>query len=360
MKHIVVFEDIEAKRIELIRRLKQRLRGKASVEWIDGEGAQVMDRTYESQLKEEMKKYPPGKALVICDKDLSGMIPKYPGLSASTVAAAVDEIGHHPICLYARGERQKGEEFLRSLAPWEKKRIILDFKGEEDLAADCVKIFKGFHKIDSSYSSLKKKRSTPAQALSEILGKPEIVDSIALYGSGEQGLLEDIMPFIKGLSGKKINEELGKRMPRILGNWLYTSILRFPGILVNEIAAASYLNIHLKDFTKPSIQKIFSSAKYKGPFAEMGQWWWRHELDDILINNECKDGFDLANKKRLRLKPCKDEQSNERAGFYCMVTEKPVSEKNSRGSISWFPSGADLTRIRKDKFNELAPWIGLY
>ena len=67
----------------------------------------------------------------------------------------------------------------------------------------------------------------------------------------------------------------------------------------------------------------------------------------------------LAKKKGLRPKKCLDYKGY-RAGYYCMVTREPVSEKNSRGGISWFPSGADLARIRKDKFDELAPWVGLY
>jgi hypothetical protein len=66
-------------------------------------------------------------------------------------------------------------------------------------------------------------------------------------------------------------------------------------------------------------------------------------------------------KVKARVKECKCSVDNtSRAGYYCMITEKPVSDKNSKGNISWFPSGADLARIAKPEFDKLAPWIGLY
>jgi len=366
MKYVILFEDDPDKRPQLAKYLKKYLPYKVSVVEIDGHGKQDRGITYEDQLKEMLMKYGTGKALVLCDKDLSGLGEKFIGLSYSTVAAVADRLGL-PLCLYARGEEQQGgEAFLRSLAPWEKKRIFLDYRNEKNLAVDSAKIFKGFNDIAIAYSKLSKKsQSTPARALAAILGKEGIDDRISLYGSGEQGFLEDIMPFITRKSPSRSKSiatgELKRRMPRILGNWLYTSILRFPGIFVNQIAAASYLNINPNDFSKPDIQNLFRKAKYSGPFAdaEIGPWWWRHELDNIVINRKFKDGFSLAKVKHPRIRPCLDSK-DEPAGFYCMVTKEPVSEKNSRGGVSWFPSGADLARIRYDKFRELGPWIGLY
>ena len=361
INHVLVFEDEEAKRIQLIKLLKQRLRGKATIIPITGEGDQDRDRSYDTQLEEEMRKHSPGRALVICDKELGNLQPRFIGLSGTTVASVADRLGL-PLCLYARGEgQQQGEAFLRSLAPWEKRRIIVEFDNESKLAADCVHLFKGFAQIAASYKKLTSKdRATPARALSAILGKPEIEDRVALYGSGEQGLLEDIMPFVNMGRKQQTQAALRGRMPRILGNWLRTSILRFPGILVSCDAAASYLNISVKDFGRSQVQALFSRAKYKGPFAGMSAWWWRHELDDIVAKAGEDDGLALAKKRHASSQPCVDEQTGAPAGYYCMVTGKPVSKDNSKGGISWFPSGADLARIRLDTFNELAPWIGLY
>jgi len=361
MDRVIVFEDQEARRIELVRRLKNKLKRVATVESIDGSGNQESARTYEAQLQDLLQEKAPKGALIVCDKDLSNMGARFIGLSGTTVASVADTLGL-PLCLYARGEGEpQGEELLRRLAPWEKKRIILEYKTEEALADECVYIFKAFAEIEESYKNLREEdRVTPATALSRILGKPEVENRIALYGSGEQGLLEEVMPFLKDRNSADTERELTRRMPRILGNWLYSSILRFPGILVREVPAASYLNIASKDFEKSNVQDLFRKAKYKGPFSGLHNWWWRHQLEYILIQNDCDDGFALAKKKKLRVHQCKDSQTGERAGYYCMVTGEPVSENNSKGAISWFPSGADLARIRLDKYKELAPWVGLY
>ena len=361
MDRVIVFEDQRAKRIELVKRLKNKLKGVAAVESIDGSGKQESDRTYEAQLEELLQKKAPTGGLIVCDKDLSNMGARFIGLSGTTVATVADTLGL-PLCLYARGEGQpQGEELLRRLAPWEKKRIIMEYRSEEALADECACIFRAFAEIEKAYRNLKKEdRITPAAALSRILGKPEVEDRIALYGSGEQGLLEEVMPFLKDENSADTERKLTRRMPRILGNWLYSSILRFPGILVREVPAASYLNIAPKDFAKSNVQHLFKKAKYKGPFSGLDKWWWRHQLEDILIQNDCDDGFALAKKKKLRVHQCKDSQTGERGVYYCMVTGEPVSADNSKSGISWFPSGADLARIRLDKYKELAPWVGLY
>jgi hypothetical protein len=359
---VIIIEDKENFRSELKKNLKNRLK-ETKIVTIDGEGDSQDSKTYETQLEEIFEKVAPHGAFIISDKDLSNLGRRFRGLSGTTVATVADTMGF-PLCLYARGEgKPHGEEFLKSLAPWEKKRIIIDPTPEKDIAKQCANIFRAFDQIEKSYQDLlEEERATPAAALSKILKQPGIEDRIALYGSGEQGLLQEIMPFQKKNDPDGTKSELTKRMPRILGNWLYTSILRFPGILVNEVAAASYLNISQEDYSNPAVKKLFSKAKYKGPFSGLADWWWRHELDNIIFVEDCEDGLDYVKFKEIddEVKPCDDPITKKRAGYYCMVTEQPVSDENSKGDISWFPSGADLARIRLDKFNELAPWIGLY
>lgn len=360
MDRVIVFEDSEAQRNELVNHLRQRLK-QVPVEVIDGSGAPEKKGTYDAQLEDLLNKMAPQGALVVCDKDLSRM-GEFIGLSGTIVAAVADRLGF-PLCLYARGEGElKGEDLLKSLAPWEKKRIILEWHTEESLAETCANIYHAFSYIEKAYENLgEKDRTTPASALSRILGQPGIEDRIALYGSGEQGFLEEIMPFLRDVASDT-TRELTRRMPRILGNWLYTSILRFPGILVFEVPAASYLNIDTDDFEKPDVQTLFAQAKYQGPFSDLGnrKWWWRHELDDLLESSGCEDGLEFVKSKEVEVRPCNDPQTGDRAGYYCMVTGEPVSDKNSKSGISWFPAGSDLARIRLDKFNELAPWVGLY
>ena len=359
---IFLFEDDKEVRKNIHKSLRNRLKD-VDIILVEGDGKTEKSKTYENQLEDMFNKYAPDGGFILSDKDLSDLGLQFIGLSGTTVANVADKLGF-PLCLYARGEMQQGgEEFLKSQAPWEKKRIIIEFVSEKDGAEKCANIYRAFAEIEQKYSKLKKEnKSTPASALSQILGKPEIEDQIALYGTGEQGLLQEIMPYLNGDNSSKTEKELTKRMPRILGNWLYTSILRFPGILVNEIAASSYLNIDVDDFKKAEVSRLFRKAKYKGPFSTLSEWWWRHELDKILFNSDCDDGLQYTQLKKIgfKVKPCLEPGTKERAGYYCMVTKQPVSEKNSKSGISWFPGGADLARIQKDKFNELSPWIGLY
>jgi hypothetical protein len=169
-------------------------------------------------------------------------------------------------------------------------------------------------------------------------------------------MIAELMP----VRGANDEVTLKRRIPTALGYWLYDSVLRFPGIVVNEIAAASYLNIDAEQFRdRPRIQGLFSSALYQGPFADpKAPIWWRDKLDDLLQKAKAKDGRSLVHKVlKTTVKPCFD--GKKRAGYYCVVTGKPVSKENSRGQISWLPRGADLSRVRKDIYEELAPWIGL-
>lgn len=357
MDRAIVFEDSEAQRKKLVKHLRKHIQ-KIPVEVINGSEALDKTGTYDEQLENLLRKMAPQGALIVCDKDLS-KLGGFIGLSGTIVGAVADKLGF-PLCLYARGEGAlSGEDLLKSLAPWEKKRIILEWNTEESLAEACANIYRAFSDIERGYEKLRKEdRTTPAAALSRLLGQLGIEDRIALYGTGEQGLLEEIMPY--AVSG--VTKELTRRMPRILGNWLYTSILRFPGILVYQVPAASYLNIDPADFGKPEVQDLFAEAEYNGPFSGLGgcKWWWRHKLDDLLELSGCEDGFEFAKSKEIQVRPCNDSQTGDSAGYYCMVTKEPVSDKNSKSGISWFPAGSDLARIRLDKFNELAPWVGLY
>jgi hypothetical protein len=132
-------------------------------------------------------------------------------------------------------------------------------------------------------------------------------------------------------------------------------------VVVNEVAASSYLNIKQEVFQQdPQVQEPFSAARYDGPFAEAkGKLWWRGMLDDIVADSSFADGNELASKKLARDLPASEccEDSSKTAGYYCMLTRKPVSFENSVGGLSWFPRGADLARISRSANEEVVPWL---
>jgi len=88
--------------------------------------------------------------------------------------------------------------------------------------------------------------------------------------------------------------------------------------------------------------------------------WWRGMLDDLIANSGYADGLQFARKKgnpKIARSECCEDPSKT-AGYYCIISKQPVSLENSKGGLSWFPRGADLTRISKTKFEEYSPWLG--
>lgn len=321
------------------------------------------DEAYEDRIRKEFLAQPyKDAALIVSDRDLS-RTGSYPGLSEAVISKIAAELGI-PICLYARGV---GNDQLERLRNWSDSRIILDSSSPEHMANQIAVIATGFLDVTMQLTKtlLKKGKArptTPAAVMAHVLGYPESTDTVSLYGSGDQKMAAEILPYAqKGAAGRK---NLEKRLPCLFGYWLYDSILRYPGLLVNEVAAASYLNIDVDTFQSDTkIRRLFASAVYKGPFHDKGDvHWWRSKLDDLLADAGCEDGCSLVEKRlKRKIKSCQCSIDPKRkAGWYCMVTKKPVSLQNSRGNISWFPQGADLARINKKDFEQIGPWLGLF
>jgi hypothetical protein len=189
----------------------------------------------------------------------------------------------------------------------------------------------------------KPKSGTPSSWMCALLGRPEIQTRLSLYGAGDQQYLE-------GLATVNALAE-PRRACRIISSelsyWLWESILRFPGLLLNEIAAASFLNIDERDFSKKEVRALFKKALYEGPFSNVSSRWWQDDLQNILKQNKAKSGLEFTKRKGFStISSCKcSVDPKEDAGYYCMLSEKPVSFKNSMGKIPYFPPGADLERV---------------
>ena len=362
MNTILVFDDDDNERKELTHALTEACGSEAEIKSFDSDEALGKDASFERHIASWIGSVGEDIALIVCDKEL-GRYENLKGLSATPVSAAALQKGL-PFCQYSRQPNADSREIARfeRLRQWSSEEITLEGSGPDSWATQAAAIFRGFERIRAKYKELGESPGTPALALASILDHPESESRIALYGSGKEGFLKEVFTFYDPEKGKPDMEELCKRMPRILGNWLYLSILRFPGILANQDAAASYLNIDCEAFGREDVQKAFQSARYTGPFCELelGPWWWRSELDALLGEAGWDDGRGYCDKAGTTLGPCLDPQSAERAGYYCMLTRAPVSAGNSRGGISWFPSGADLARIRKDKFEQITALVGTF
>lgn len=354
---VVLFEDgADAKKIESA--IRKHLPGGAKVMHFSPSDASstAHQGLYEDRLAKEVlaAKYR-GADLWVTDRDLS-RTSGYQGLSEAIVSKVADRVGI-PICKYAQGAADVVFERQRE---WGDSQIVLDRSDLNAMGSSIAVIAAGFSQISKKLKGLSKKTlgslQTPAAVMAHLLNEPSAADRIALYASGDQKMVHEILPFLRSESAIKGFKE---RLPSLFGYWLYESILRFPGLLVNETAAASYLNISVADFKTPPVRKLFAKALYSGPFSNTDHpVWWRAKLDDM-FGADIADGNAYARSKLSKeLAPCLDH--GRRAGWYCMVTKTPVSDSNSVGNISWFPPGADLARVRKDIFEKAGPWLGLY
>ncbi len=204
--------------------------------------------------------------------------------------------------MYASG---KVDSFLERLKSGGDGRIILSSKDPSVMGGKVRVLAEGFlqlrqrvEKILSSGTAAKK-YGGPASVLAELLDAQEVVDHLTLYARGDQRMIAELMPLrsrsSRGSSAPKGSD--ARRIALALGVWLYDSILRFPGVIVNRIAAASFLGIDVDDFAEERVRRVFQKALYEGPFADPDDpRWWKHRLLERIADGKVSDGRELAEK----------------------------------------------------------------
>lgn len=354
---IILLDDIDTNRESVISAIKSALTSEIDAIEFDPNVVNDMTGTHESRLRNALLAPPhDGVSLIVADSDLSSYAP-LSGLSESTVRRVADELGI-PECGYARGERADDHDYVERAEMKEACIRLCWMDSHSKFAADVIDIAQGFRQISDRLSSFTRpgaNKGASARALAEILQKPEYVDKIALYASGDQNRLA-------ALSWRQHDRQDAELQHRrrvcMLGYWLWDSVLRFPGVVLNSVAAASYLNIAPGAFE--SVESLFSSARYMGPFSKAKpKLWWRAMLDDLLADSECADGRDHVRKvSGANVDECVcSEDSVAPAGYYCVFSHKPVSLRNSVGGLAWLPRGADLARVSKQQMAEIGPWL---
>ena len=316
----------------------------------DSGGAGTYEKRIETDLLQPLYQ---NASLIVADQDLSKSR-RYPGLSESAIKRVADGLGI-PECAYSRGNQ--AEDLFRS-AEQREARIVLNLTGNDQFPAQVVSLAEGFEEIAEKLRGVPDSTDLkhPGKLLAYILGKLEYADKISLYASGDLNRLATIV----AARGKGLERKMSVRKC-LMGYWLWDSVLRYPGVVVDEVAAASYLNIKGDIFHSDSqVRVLFNDATYSGPFATAkGPMWWRAKLDDIVANSNVPDGRDHASRILAREIPRSEccEDSSKPAGYYCMLSKKPVSLENSKGGLAWFPRGADLARVSLSKYDEIGPWL---
>jgi hypothetical protein len=364
---VILFEDDQNELAGIVAALKKAFKESANVIVFKAGTENRVNKTFEALLIGDLKPNLKAARFILCDQDLSRM-EGYGGLSAETVTS-VARIEGLSIGLYGRGNSDIMADRVKQKRQFLERRFFLEFGSSSNLDAFCkeaVGIFDGCNQVHDFVASMifrnfrknaKAKSGTPSSWMCELLERPEIQTRLSLYGAGDQQYLEGLAT----VDALKEPERASRIISSELSYWLWESILRFPGILLNQVAAASFLNIDEKSFAKKEIQGLFKKALYKGPFSSVSSRWWQDDLQAILNSNSVKSGLELAKARGFpHVSRCKcSVDPKEDAGYYCMLSEKPVSLKNSMGKIPYFPPGADLARIANPEFARVAPWAGL-
>jgi hypothetical protein len=356
---IILFDDMQENSDAVLAALRSELAGNGSVLPFAAGAGGKKEGTFEERLELDLTIAPNAPIdLIVADRDLSSYAPDYTGLSESTVRRVADMVGV-PECGYARGERADDNEYIKRGEQRESCIRLSRKPNDAAFAKQVVAVGNGFAEITKKLSEMMEPaaRKSPGRMLASVLGKPEYAEKISLFASGDQGRLGALA----AVRGSKDAGERNRRLACVLGYWLWDSVLRFPGVVLNEVAASSYLNIRLDEFRQNErIRQLFAGAIYAGPFAAAKPTlWWRGMLDDLVAEAGAADGRVYAAMKLgtaiARSECCED--ASKPAGYYCFLSERPVSLENSKPGLPWFPRGADLARVCKSRYAEDEPWL---
>jgi len=125
-----------------------------------------------------------------------------------------------------------------------------------------------------------------------------------------------------------------------VARWIRNVVLGFPGILYDELTAATRLGIDLPSFRLSQVQQLFASAEYTGVFSSYRRCWWRDRLfgiaQQILLDNglagSTPSGFAMAfegsHQQRLNQAICVYDGTPV-ADWVCHILQKPVKQANS-------------------------------
>ncbi|TPK71912.1 hypothetical protein FJ527_25565 [Mesorhizobium sp. B2-4-18] len=248
---------------------------------------------------------------------------------------------------------------------------------DEHDAAFIATMFRGFRAIrqgiEHSPALLTERRSLAA-VLASLLGRPRLESQFAAYmsrlGAANSALLQRLRDF----AGDEEPNDADKirLLTYVLGHVLFNAVLKYPGPILSRKALCAYVATGPEE--GPAIEPYFADARYLGPFSEGQSLFWKEEVDSILdrlgadLGEAQFESFADLNRhimetvlgRQLLRHQC-DRCGGVKGGFWCPFTLRPVCERSdcSVPSSSWIPTGAQLSRVEKDFYDEWAPLLGL-
>ncbi len=135
-----------------------------------------------------------------------------------------------------------------------------------DLSSNSEYFFTEIENLASGYALLSNKKPKTISKLFELIKAPE----------ADIERLKQSIP-VESLMDNSILS------PSVAARWLRNILLKYPGILYEDIYAATLLGISKEAFLKENVQTFFSSAKYGGIFAPPEGRWWKSKLIELSV-----------------------------------------------------------------------------
>lgn len=298
--------------------------------------------------------------LVLLDTDISKL---GNGIGQAACRAACQVLGV-PVARYTKKQSQTQIAHLKYL-----QRLAVEGASAIWVPADMTKgdlsstgLFPWLKGVGAGFAHLKSYLETHKDVLDRSLGPAGIL-ALAL---DRPSLRSDLLGYTAQNffffsptvddSENKVADDSAQLATR-LGYWLYNCVLTFPGPILAAKAAAAYLNVTVDTFKLPAVQSLVTKARYGGPFSEVEEYYWTEDLLEII--EEC--GGDIAESESLKdLEILRvDEAHPESSAYFCVLTHEPIARSIASSNPDWIPSGAQVTRINQELYDQLGPMLSI-
>ena len=266
--------------------------------------------------------------LVICDFDLTGK-----GGFNGLFGPVIEKMCHSR--LIPVGEYTVNNKFQIPSTP-NLFNIHVD-KDSVTATAEIAAAYKGFiliNELVNEKSYVGNGDLNYSNILARILNRGHLYYEFSKYLDSFERVNEFLIQYLEN-NAESLNDDedfestKNKVIAYVIGHVLLNTVLRYPGPILSERILCSYLSISesetnwLKDF--------FQRAIYKGPFSELGTFYWLETINDIVEENSDEIGnisyvgaFNQAVVKKInkniKLFECKKTGLEcQLGGYYCPV-----------------------------------------
>ena len=241
---------------------------------------------------------------------------------------------------------------------------------DKDAPTQIASIAEGFisiRKFIQTNRELFKSKLSLSEIISLLLEREHLDYEFFWYIESMDMVSNNILLFMNG-SKKVSSKKIQVATAYLIGHLLLNSILKFPGPIISEDALCSYLSISTNELSK--LAQVFDKAKYNGPFCSIGRFYWREDIDQIVMKNgeDLQEDYEgvgdyfqaVIKKLGINCKPFScDQCGGKNGGYYCPYTQKTVCDLKSCSvsSSAWIPRGADICRIERKFFDNWTPLL---